>query len=175
MKAKYKFDLFSPSDVLARVAAVNSYEVLSGIFLEVPITTDNTAAWQAAINDNPSRRDFVLRDQVAIEKTKETELSTQDKAIGFSGLVNINQKHGLAELYIFMAPEYLGQGMGSLLMQYTILYARNELNLRKINLYVSEGNHKACHFYERLGFVKEGELKKQSWHRGRYVDRYIYS
>lgn len=175
MNTDFKFDLFCPSDVSCRVAAINSFEVLSGVFIEVPVTTENTADWQMAINNDPKRRDFVLRKKEPPLKEQHKDESMQSEAIGFSGLVNINQKHRLAELYIFMAPDYLGQGLGRLLLQCTLIYARNELNLRKINLYVSEGNETACKFYEKLGFIKEGELVKQSWHRGRYVDRYIYS
>lgn len=162
MKDKqYKFDTFSSSDVISRVAAVNSYDVLSGIFIEVPATIEKTEAWAQSISNNDSRRDFVLRDE--------------DAVAAFSGLVNINLKHGVAELYIFIDENYKRQGVGSYLLECTLKYAKDELNLRKITLYVSDGNEKAHKFYEKFGFKQEGLLSNHSWHRGRYLDRYIYS
>ncbi|WP_169293970.1 GNAT family N-acetyltransferase [Advenella sp. EE-W14] len=162
MKNKiYKFDVFSSNDVEQRVAAINSYDVLSGIFIEVPATVKKTEAWANSISNNTNRKDFVLREK--------------DKAIAFSGLVNINNKHGNAELYIFVSENFSAKGIGSYLLECTLKYAKDELNLRKITLYVSEGNEKACKFYEKFSFFKEGTLKKHSWHRGKYLDRYIYS
>ncbi len=157
----YKFDAFSSSDVTQRVTAVNSYDVLSGIFIEVPATINKTEAWAQSIAKNESRKDFVLRDNESIA--------------AFSGLVNINLKHGVAELYIFISEDYKGKGVGSYLLECTLKYAKDELNLRKITLYVSDGNEKAHKFYEKFGFVQEGLLRNHSWHRGKYLDRYIYS
>lgn len=162
MKDKsYKFDAFLASDAISRVAAVNSFDVLSGVFIEVPTTIEKTEAWAYSISKNDSRRDFVLRDEASVA--------------AFSGLVNINLKHGVAELYIFIAENYKGQGVGSYLLECTLKYAQDELNLRKITLYVSDGNEKAHKFYGKFGFIQEGLLSKHSWHRGRYLDRYIYS
>lgn len=157
----YKFDAFLSSDVKSRVLAINSYDVLSGIFIEVPATVEKTEAWAHSISNNSSRKDFVLRDN--------------DSVAAFSGLVNINLKHGVAELYIFISESHKGQGVGSYLLECTLKYAQDELGLRKITLYVSDGNEKACKFYEKFGFIQEGVLSKHSWHRGKYLDRYIYS
>lgn len=157
----YRFDSFLISDVVSRVTTINSYDVLSGIFIEVPATIDKTEVWAHSISKNPSRKDFVLRDGESVA--------------AFSGLVNIALKHGIAELYIFISDNYKSQGIGSYLLECTLKYAKDELNLRKITLYVSEGNDKACKFYEKFGFIQEGLLIKHSWHRGKYLDRYIYS
>src|SRR5690554_4502874 len=125
----YKFDAFLCTDVESRVKAVNSYDVLSGIFIDVPATVEKTEAWAKSIIQNNSRKDFVLRDD-------------SNTAIAFSGLVNIQPKHGVAELYIFIAELAKGRGIGSHLLECTLKYAKDELNLRKITLYVSDGNDK---------------------------------
>lgn len=158
----YKFDAFLSADVENRVRAINSYDVLSGIFIDVPATVEKTDIWAKTITQNTSRKDFVLRNK-------------NDAAIAFSGLVNIQIKHRVAELYIFIAESAKGQGVGSYLLECTLKYAKDELNLRKITLYVTDGNEKVCFFYEKFGFKKEGTLIKHSWHRGQYLDRYIYS
>ena len=157
----YIFDSFLFSDVRSRVVALNSYDVLSGIFIEVPVTIEKTEAWAHSLLKNDTRKDFVLRDSESVA--------------AFSGLVNISSKHGIAELYIFISSDYKGQGVGSYLLGCTLKYAKDELNLRKITLYVSDGNEKACNFYEKFGFIQEGILSQHSWHRGKYLDRYVYS
>ena len=159
---KYSFDAFLLHDVGSRVKTINSYDVLSGIFIEVPATIEKTEQWANAIVQNSSRKDFVLRDR-------------EGKAIAFSGLVNIQQKHRTAELYIFISDQAKGKGVGSKLLECTLKYAQDELNLRKITLYVTEGNEAAVRFYKKFGFNEEGCLIKHSWHRGKYLDRYIYS
>lgn len=160
-KNDYKFDIFQLEDVEARVNTINSYSVLSGIFIEVPATYEKTKVWANNISTNPNRRDFVLR--------------TNENAVAFSGIVNIDLKHGNAELYIFISDGLQGKGIGSYLLECTLKYAKDELNLRKITLYVSEGNEGAVKLYEKFGFIHEGTLSDHSWHRGKYLDRYIYS
>lgn len=160
-KNDYKFDVFQLEDVEARVKAINSYSVLSGIFIEVPATYEKTKVWATSISTNPNRRDFVLR--------------TNKNAVAFSGIVNIDLKHGNAELYIFISDALQGKGIGSYLLECTLKYAKDELHLRKITLYVSEGNEGAVKLYKKFGFIHEGTLSDHSWHRGKYLDRYIYS
>lgn len=153
--------LMAEKDIPQRVAALNSRSVLDGVLIEYPVSEAETAKWLIAATDSESRRDFVY--------------SLGDQVIGFSGLVNINRTSGTAELYIFMLEEFQGAGNGLELLRRTLCYAAAEANLRKISLYVSASNGRAARFYERAGFNREGVLKQHAWHRGSYVDRYIYS
>jgi len=163
MKEKsYKFDLFQSKDVRDRVRCLNSYSVLSGITIDVPVTIEGTQNWAESLSGRHGRKDFVLRDE-------------QGQAVAFSGLVNISHKNGIAELYAFVDDSQQGQGAGTLLLECTLKYAADELNLRKISLYATEGNEVAVSFYKKIGFKLEGQLKKHLWHRGEFRDRYIFS
>lgn len=160
-KNNFIFSAFTKAHINERVTAINSYDVLSGILIDVPATVEKTESWADSIQSNQTRRDFVLK--------------SANKVIGFSGLVNINHKNGTCELYIFVAENMAGKGVGSFLMECTLAYAKQELGLRKVSLYVSDGNDGAMRFYERLGFLSEGCLKDHIWHRGSFVDRHLLS
>src|SRR5690625_6963879 len=82
MKEKsYKFDLFHSKDVRDRVRCLNSYSVLSGITIDVPVTIEGTQNWAESLSGRHGRKDLVLRDE-------------QGQAVAFSGLVNISHKNG---------------------------------------------------------------------------------
>jgi len=157
----YRLSLFSQLNVVDRCEAINHPDGILGLTIPVPVTLEGTEDWSRRVASDVSRRDFVLRDG--------------DRCLGFSGLVSIDSFHGTAELYIFMTPSSYGKGHGTALLRLTLAYAKFELNLRKIILYVTDSNMKAIKLYERAGFGREGTLKKHSWHRGSYVDRHIYS
>lgn len=161
-KGKFRFDLFKLTDVEERVNCLNSYSVLSGITIDVPVTVEATQAWAQNLPKRSDRKDLVLRNE-------------QGRAIAFSGLVNISHKSGTAELYAFVDDSQQGQGTGTLLLECTLKYASQELNLRKVSLYATEGNEIAVNFYRKIGFELEGHLKKHLWHRGQLRDRYIFS
>lgn len=149
------------SDAEARVDCLNDSNVSSGIFIDLPVSLEATRKWIESIRGVATRRDFTL------------EVDTE--IVGFCGLANINHKNGVAELYIFLASHFQGKGLGGRSLRLLLSFAKHELGLRKINLYVSEGNDAAISLYRKAGFELEGTLKSQSWFRGQYVDRHIFS
>lgn len=152
---------FSDSDCTARVQSINSQPVANGILIDIPADLSRTIEWAQGLTKKTDRRDFTL--------------FKSDEAIGFGGIVNINQKNGIGELYIFLSPHHAGQGAGSIFLKFLLDYAKIEKNLRKITLYVSSNNPRALKFYNNAGFQQEGLLRNHVWHRGEYVDRHILS
>jgi putative acetyltransferase len=55
---------------------------------------------------------------------------------------------------LFMAPEYIGRGLGAKLMTFAV----EELKSRRVE--VNEENHKAIAFYAKFGFVVTGRTEK---------------
>src|SRR5690625_5430564 len=94
MKEKsYKFDLFQSKDVRDRVRCLNSYSVLSGITIDVPVTIEGTQNWAESLSGRHGRKDFVLRDE-------------QGQAVAFSGLVDrkstrLNSSHVASSYAVF--------------------------------------------------------------------------
>lgn len=67
-------------------------------------------------------------------------LIQDDKVLGFLGVA------GQKTEMLFLDPDYFGQGLGKVLMNYAI----NELSVDKVD--VNEQNIKAVNFYQHLGF-----------------------
>jgi diamine N-acetyltransferase len=135
--------------------------VAAGIFIDIPISFEKTLEWCKTVADCPNRYDFCLE--------------LDGEAVGFCGLVNVNAKNGTCELYLFLHPSFFGRGFGSKCLRCVLDFAKYELNLRKITLYVTGKNEKALSLYKKFGFVKEGCLVDHVWFRGQYRNRYILS
>jgi RimJ/RimL family protein N-acetyltransferase len=73
-------------------------------------------------------------------------------------------------LTIGVLPEFQGIGLGTKLMEYALLWAR-EHHLLRIELTVFKGNIKAQNLYKKFGFVVEGIRKNYIRHEdGRFED-----
>jgi RimJ/RimL family protein N-acetyltransferase len=74
------------------------------------------------------------------------------------------------EFGISVLKAYRGVGIGSVLIDSLLEWARNTGVIRKINLRVRADNHRAIGLYERKGFVVEGTLRKEIFLDGVYYD-----
>lgn len=161
MKNKFSVKLMSNDYINERVRFLSEESIINNVFIEQPVSVNKTRDWCDKINSAIDRKDFVF--------------FNNDNLIGFAGLVNISKHDGRAEFYIFISSEYQGKGFGYFVTKWLLAFAQVECNLRKISLFVTEGNQHAISLYEKVGFKQEGVLIKHSWFRGRYVDRCIYS
>ncbi|MEY8457591.1 GNAT family N-acetyltransferase [Lactococcus ileimucosae] len=75
---------------------------------------------------------------------------------------------------VITVQEARGKGIATQLIQHLIHEARTE-NYEKITINAMSSNPKALHLYERLGFVLEGQLRKEYYIDGNYVDSLIYA
>jgi len=91
--------------------------------------------------------------------------------IGFMGLSNISKSNKNADLFIAIGEDdYRGKGNGRIAMEWLIDYGFNKLGLHKINLGVIKNNIPAVKLYQSLGFVIEGEMKDEVFHKGKYYN-----
>jgi putative acetyltransferase len=77
-------------------------------------------------------------------------LTRGDLMLGFLGVAERKIE------MLFVAPEYIGQGFGKVLVEFAIA----KLNADKVD--VNEQNHSAVNFYSRLGFVVYDRMEKDS-------------
>lgn len=68
--------------------------------------------------------------------------------------------------------QYWGLGIGSVMLETLIQWARDNGIIKKINLRVRTDNLRAIQLYERLGFTKEGTIHKEIFLDGEYFDTY---
>jgi RimJ/RimL family protein N-acetyltransferase len=73
-------------------------------------------------------------------------------------------------------PSFAGKGHGIKMMQ-EIIELGKELGILRIELSTAVTNDKAIHLYEKMGFEKEGVLRKYSWLKseGSFLDEVIMS
>lgn len=94
--------------------------------------------------------------------------------IGETSLRDIDQRAGTADFAIAIGNKnYWNKGLGTDATNALIRYAFEQMNLRRITLYVHEYNKRAIHVYEKCGFRHEGVLRKADYVDGHYSDTYI--
>jgi RimJ/RimL family protein N-acetyltransferase len=91
--------------------------------------------------------------------------------IGFIGLFDLYLQHGDTFVAIALGErEYLGKGYGTDAMRVMLRYVFNELNLRRVSLMVFEYNPRAIRSYEKVGFIREGLVRKAMKRDGKRWD-----
>ena len=91
------------------------------------------------------------------------------ETIGIVGLHHIDRQIRSAEYTIHIGEKaYWGSGTASESTDFVLKYAFETLNLNKVWLGVVEPNSKAVGFYEKKGFVREGELRDEVFRENRY-------
>lgn len=94
--------------------------------------------------------------------------------IGIIFLSRINFIHQTSWLGVFIGDKNSrGKGYGKEAVKMIVDYAFNNLNLRKVSLEVVKTNKAAIAVYKKLGFVIEGEMKKQVYVSSLYLDLII--
>lgn len=91
--------------------------------------------------------------------------------IGTCQLHNISGVHRTAELQIRLGEKReRGRGYGTEAVRLLLDFAFKDLNLHRVYLHVFAVNEAALRVYEKVGFVREGVLRKAAHIDGDYVD-----
>lgn len=78
--------------------------------------------------------------------------------------------HRNSEVGIDVLPEYQGEGYGSEAIRWVLDYAFRRAGLHRVNIRAFGWNEGAWKLYERLGFKREGVMREELWHEGRWWD-----
>lgn len=98
---------------------------------------------------------------------------TNDKHIGNIKLDQFDWVSRTCELGLLIGDKTSwGKGIGYEVCKLTLAYAFSDLNIRKVSLAVYANNPAAIRLYEKLGFVREGQLRKHIFEGGEYHDKY---
>ncbi len=76
---------------------------------------------------------------------------------------------------ISLDTKYQNMGLGYKVMRSLLTYLFDKRKIRKVFLEVYETNRRAIKLYEKLGFRKEGILKKHTFKNGEYINLIIMS
>jgi RimJ/RimL family protein N-acetyltransferase len=94
--------------------------------------------------------------------------------LNFSGGQRKRIEH-CGEFGITVQKQHWGMGIGSLMVDTLIAWAKNTEIIKKMNLRVRTDNEKAILLYEQKGFVKEGIVRKEIFIDGIFYDHFWMS
>ncbi|EMD5056764.1 spermidine N1-acetyltransferase [Listeria monocytogenes] len=97
-------------------------------------------------------------------------LELDGQMVGLVELMEIDYIHRRAEFQIIIDPKFQGHGYAVSATKLAMKYAFHVLNMHKLYLVVDKINEKAIHVYEKVGFIREGELIDEFFVDGTYHD-----
>lgn len=95
--------------------------------------------------------------------------------IGTIGFQEWSQEHKRADISYALVPEQWGKGYAIEAVNKVLSYGFHDLNLTRIGAMVFTENESSIKLLEKLGFEKEGVLKKFMYQEGVPYDTNIYS
>ena len=96
------------------------------------------------------------------------------KGAGFIITFDCDPRNGTFKYGLFMLEEFKGRHMGSEAVKIMLNYYFNELRYNKVNVYIYDYNTPSIHFHEKLGFLREGELRQMAYSSGAYHNIIFY-
>lgn len=82
-------------------------------------------------------------------------------------------KHNV-DLAVTVKKDYWKKGLGTLLLEHAINYARITGEVKNIYLEVRKDNIPAIKLYEKQGFKKVGEMPDKIFYDGKYISELVY-
>ena len=119
-------------------------------------------SWAASpLSPSAVERLFEDREHSPTDDSFAIHLKGEEEPIGVISLMNISEANDSAELSVIVGhPEDRHQGYGAEAIALILRYGFEDLGLNRIGLSVFEFNEDAISTYEKLGFRKEGRLRK---------------
>ncbi len=119
-------------------------------------------SWAASpLSPSAVERLFEDREHSPTDDSFAIHLKGEEEPIGVISLMNISEANDSAELSVIVGhPEDRHQGYGAEAIALILRYGFEDLGLNRVSLSVFEFNEDAISTYEKLGFRKEGRLRK---------------
>ena len=119
---------------------------------------------------------FEDRERSSLDDSFAVHWEGEDEPVGVVSLANINQANSAADLSVIVGDEKdRDRGLGTEAIRILLEYAFEDLGLNRVGLSVFEFNETAIHAYEKLGFKREGRLRKAIWRDGEFHDAILMS
>ncbi len=119
-------------------------------------------------------RQWVIN-HVAVKNSALLVAEVDGKIVGVLGCEGgqRNAVRHVVKLGISVRNEWRNQGVGQALIERAIVWARETGIVKRIELQVTLRNPGAIHLYEKLGFEKEGKIRRGLFKNGQYLDLWI--
>lgn len=96
------------------------------------------------------------------------------RAVGSISTHSCNQRNGTFSYGVSIAREYRGKGYAAEAIQLILRYYFDELRYQKVTVQVHDYNDASIALHEKLGFVREGTLRRMVYTDGKYCDEHWY-
>ncbi|MEH7381826.1 GNAT family protein [Bacillus sp. JJ1533] len=103
-----------------------------------------------------------------------TVIVYKNEIVGVASFNSIDWSNKITYIGYWLGQQYQGKGIMTRVAEALTDYAFNELKLNRVEIRAAVNNHKSRSIPERLGFVKEGEIRQSEWLYDHYVDHVIY-
>ena len=96
-----------------------------------------------------------------------------------AGVINITADHRprirhIGDIFLGIKKSFWGFGLGSILMEEGIEWAKSSGVIRRLQLTVQKRNTAAIHLYKKMGFITEGLQERGACtERGEFLDVYL--
>jgi RimJ/RimL family protein N-acetyltransferase len=121
---------------------------------------------------------FIKKTQQEMRKKKAyefgIELRKTKESIGTINLVSINYKNKNAEMGIWLAKKYWGQGLAREALNLIIQFGFKNLELKRIQARVLHKNNQTQELLKKVGFKLEGRLRRKTHFKNKWYDDLIY-
>lgn len=118
-------------------------------------------------------REF-FEEVVSDEEDVNLAICNDGDIVGVISLEGHNKDLRVAEIGIWIDPEFHRNGYGSEAAELIIEYGFNELNHHKITARAHAENEGSNKIWQNLGFEQEGELREQAFREGKFCDVNLY-
>lgn len=170
-----KFRLREGNEVLIKEATKDDAQQMIDFYNVVGGETDFLSFGKNEFKHNVEEYQTFI-ESTRLEQNSIILLATiQGEIIGIAS-INSSQKQRMKHvgtLGIVVSEKYIGQGIGRKLMEQLIQWAASNGITKKISLVTREDNIHAIELYEKLGFEKEGLMKKDSFINGVYYNTFV--
>ena len=103
-------------------------------------------------------------------------IASETEIVGGIGLKlqdDVNRRS--AEIGYWIAESFWGRGIATAALQALTEYAFAEFDLVRIYAHVFEWNPASCRVLEKVGYVREGRLRKSVFKDGQIIDELLYA
>lgn len=167
-------DFDDPIETVFRVAQAQDARailaVLNEVATESPYLTLNPEGVETTVEEERE----IIQSYNESNNSIMLVVESDDQIIGMAtvyGIDNHRQSH-VGEIGVSIIQEYWGYGIGSILTEELIEFAKQS-DLKVLTLEVVQENKRAIQLYEKYGFNIVGTLSKRLRHNYHYFDTYI--
>lgn len=170
-----KFHLKNGNEVMIKEATKEDAQHMIDFYNIVGGETDFLSFGKNEFNQKVEAYEQFI-ESTRLEQNSIILLATINNEIISIASINSSQKNRIKHvgtLGIVISEQFTGQGLGRKMMEQLIQWATSNGVTSKISLVTREDNVLAIELYEKLGFEKEGLIKKDSLIDGNYYNTFV--